>query len=605
MKDSDMTLRFLAAACLMLTLPLALTACGDAKQDLPSVTISTAQGPVQGVTTADLTITNFKGVPFAAPPVGDLRWTAPKPAAPWSTVKTADTFSPMCRQSINTEGGFFDRIINGQGLSKIKRALINKVVAGQPAAKQSEDCLYLNVRSPNLNIDGDVIGGALPVMVWIHGGAHQFGSGDFNYYQGNALPKKGVVLITINYRLGAFGYMAHPALSEDSPHGVSGNYGLLDQIAALNWVQDNINAYGGDPSNVTIFGESAGGWSVTELMSSPLAKGLFHKAIGQSGASTYHLGDLTGNDTVWPSGHDTGLKLAQRLGLTETASAADLRALNADAILAQMDDQELYDGMHPVRDGHVLPKNVGLAFRDGDINAVPVMFGYNDDEGTLFFPDDREPFVWLEGFPKHDRALQLAALKDVYTEQTAQTLLDLYPGISYSGTYDVAGADIMGDDIFGVNVRYAARQSEKFGQPAYLYAFTRVPPSKNQTIGAFHAAELPFVFGTHEPILGVSGDDKAATELMQLFWTNFAKTGNPNNAQTEALAGQWKRHAGQHWFEITGNTDRVTGPLTDYNKERLDALEVGLNHHLDKIDPTVNSAVKTQGSTVADGAGQP
>ena len=596
-----MTLKFKMTSSAALILTTALTACSSNFEEAPSITITTAQGPVQGVTTEDANVTNFKGLPFAQAPVGDLRWTAPQPAPTWSEVKTADTFSPMCRQPVDTESAFFDRIIKGHGLSGMKNYLIKKVVEGQPAQKQSEDCLYLNIRTPNLNTDGAVDGENLPVMVWIHGGGHHFGSGDFSYYQGNALPNKGVVLVTINYRLGPFGYMAHPALSAESPNGVSGNYGLQDQIAALKWVKDNISAYGGDASNVTIFGESAGAWSVTELMSSPKASGLFHKAIGQSGAATYHLGDLVGNATDWPSGHETGLKVAANLGLDDTASAADLRALDADALLAQMSDLKLADGMHPVRDGYILPKNVGLAFRDGDINKIPVMFGYNEDEGTLFFPDDQEPFVWLEGFPRSGAADQLAALTPVYGAQTAQKILDAYPGMSNADTFETVGADIMGDDIFGVNVRYAARQVEAAGESAYLYAFTRVPPSKKQTIGAFHAAELPFVFGTHEPVLGVSDDDEKITELMQLFWTNFAKTGNPNSAQTDAIAGTWSPHKGNNWFEFPGNIGRAPGPITNYQDQRLNALEAGLNHHLDMIDPKAQTLTQSAGSSAGGG----
>ena len=255
----------------------------------------------------------------------------------------------------------------------------------------------MNIRSGNL--DG---GTKQPVMVWIHGGGHQFGSGDFDYYQSNALPKKGVVLVTINYRLGAMGYMAHPAISAADPNGVSGNYGTLDQIAALKWVRDNISAYGGDPDNVTIFGESAGSWSVTELMASPLANGLFHKAIGQSGASSYHMGQMEGDGVGWPSGYATGEMVAKALGL-DAPSAQELRAVPADK-LQSIITEEMSEGFHHIRDGHVFPENVGLAFAKGDYNKVPMLFGYNADEGTLFFPDDPQPTVWLPDTQPGDEA---------------------------------------------------------------------------------------------------------------------------------------------------------------------------------------------------------
>jgi len=214
---------------------LALSACGSDEKPSDAALITTPQGPVQGVSTDDDGLYNFKGIPFAAPPIGDLRWAAPEPAKKWNETLIADTFGNRCMQPSGVEGGFMDRLIEGHGLSGVKTFLIKRVIAAQKPSPMSEDCLYLNVRSGNL--DGE---SKQPVMVWIHGGGHQFGSSDFNYYQNNALVKKGVVLVTINYRLGAMGYMAHPALSKTDPNGVSGNYGTLDQIAALKWVKDNI-----------------------------------------------------------------------------------------------------------------------------------------------------------------------------------------------------------------------------------------------------------------------------------------------------------------------------------------------------------------------------
>jgi len=259
-------LNFIKRATLMGGL-IMLSACSGTKESpSPDAIVQTVFGKIQGVTTETDGIFNFKGLPYAQPPIGDLRWRAPKAPLPWSGIHVADSYAPICMQPRDTEDGFFDRIIDGHGLGA------------------------LNIRTAHIGKSEKA-----PVMVWIHGGGHQFGSSDYNYYQSNGLVEKGVVLVTINYRLGVMGYMAHPALSADDPNGVSGNYGTLDQIAALKWIRDNIQAFGGDPENVTIFGESAGGWSITELMASPKAKGLFHKAIGQSGASTYHLGQMQGN----------------------------------------------------------------------------------------------------------------------------------------------------------------------------------------------------------------------------------------------------------------------------------------------------------------------
>ena len=551
----------------------ALTACGSAETKPPTALLITPQGPVQGISTEDDTIYNFKGIPFAAPPIGDLRWAAPVPATKWNETRIADTFGNRCMQPSDVEGGFFTRLIDGHGLGAIKNFLIKRTVASQKPSPMSEDCLYLNIRSGNLG--GNT---KQPVMVWIHGGGHQFGSGDFDYYQSNALPKKGVVLVTINYRLGAMGYMAHPAISEADPNGVSGNYGTLDQIAALKWVRENISAYGGDPDNVTIFGESAGSWSVTELMASPLANGLFHKAIGQSGASSYHMGQMEGDGVGWPSGYATGEMVAKALGL-EAPGAQELRAVPADK-LQSIITEEMSEGFHHIRDGHVFPENVGLAFAKGDYNKVPMLFGYNSDEGTLFFPSDPQPTVWLPDTQPGDKAALTAQLSKAFPSQ-AEKLIALY---NLDTDFTNGGMQMMGDEIFGVNIRYVARQNEAQGEDSYLYYFSRVPPSKKQTLGAFHAAEIPFVFGSYETILGQSKEDEALAELMQNYWVNFAKTGNPNG---KGLAG-WPKHDGEHWMHLTANTGEISNTLTHIRKDKIDALEEGLKVKLKALETAQN-----------------
>ena len=560
---------------------LALTACGTKEKLTPDALITTPQGPVQGVSTDDNNIYNFKGIPFAAPPVGELRWAAPKPAARWNDVLLADTFGNRCMQPSDVEGGFFTRLIEGHGLGKIKNFMIAKAVAAQKPSLMSEDCLYLNIRSGNLPQDNQANTPPQPVMVWIHGGGHQFGSSDLNYYQSNALAKKGVVLVTINYRLGAMGYMAHPALSETDPNGVSGNYGTLDQIAALKWVKKNISAYGGDPENVTIFGESAGSWSVTELMASPLASGLFHKAIGQSGASSYHMGQMDGVGVGWPSGYQTGLKLANALKL-ETPTAEDLRAIPAEDIQSIV-TEEMSEGFHHIRDGYVFPENVGLAFAKGKYNKVPMLFGYNSDEGTLFFPDDPQPTVWLPDVKPAEKAALTDKLSEAFPVN-AEKLVDFY---NLDTDFQTGGTQWMGDEIFGVNIRYVARQNEAQGQDSYLYYFSRVPPSKKQTLGAFHAAEIPFVFGSYEPILGQSDDDKTLADLMQNYWVNFAKNGNPNG---DGLPG-WPMHKSKNWMHLTANTDETSGAATHIRKGKLDALEEGLLVKLKALEASQNPPV--------------
>jgi len=401
------------------------------------------------------------------------------------------------------------------------------------------------------------------------------------YYQGDGLPAKGVVLVTINYRLGAFGYLAHPALSQDNPQGVSGNYGALDQIAALTWVRDNISAYGGDPDNVTIFGESAGAWSVTEMMASPLAKGLFHKAIGQSGSSVYHMGQMDSGGVGWISGYETARKLDAALGLSRPTAEA-LRALPAETLLSAV-TEDIAEGFNHVADGHVFPQSVGLAFKTGNYNKVPVLFGYNADEGTLFYPDDPEPTVWKEGFPSNgSREDMQAYLADPFPTQ-ADKLIDLYT--LDNGPLE-GGMDMMGDEIFGMTVRYTLARAEKDGQPAYAYTWNRVPPTQGQTIGAFHTAELPFVFDTFEPILGYSDEDKLLTAQMVSYWTNFAKTGNPN---ADGLP-EWPQYGGENWLAMEANTGQQTRAVKNWRGEKLDALNEGLMTKLSELEALTAAA---------------
>jgi len=542
--------------------------------DRPGPVTATPQGPVMGVVSAN-DVHNFKGIPFAAAPVGDLRWRPPAAAPKWNDVRDASQFGNQCMQASGDGGGFLDLMITRHGLSSFRQSLIRNAVSAAGEAPLSEDCLYLNVRTSNLDENGNVASEKLPVMVWIHGGGHQFGSGDFNIYQGDALPLKGVVLVTINYRLGAFGYMAHPALSSDDPRGVSGNYGTLDQNAALEWVRDNISAYGGDPDNVTIFGESAGAWSVTELMSMPAAKGLFHRAIGQSGASTYHLGQLAEEPTEWISGYEGGELLADALGLNNP-TADQLRAVDANDIIDVL-SFEMSEAFHHVRDGVVFPKNVGHAFQDNDYYAVPTLFGYNSDETTVFFPNDSNPTLWTETLKDNGREAQIAALEPHFGS-SAEKLLDLY---ALDQDFNTGGEQMMGDEIFGANIRLVTETNRDRGQSAYAYVFTRVPPNEAQTIGAFHFAETQFVFGTPQKIFGWSKDDDELAELMQDYWVNFARTGNPNG---QGLP-EWPEYKDGNWMQLAGNDDLTTGAIKNYRKEKLDILEAGILAKLDLIRP--------------------
>lgn len=562
---------------------ITLTACNSAKPKAHAeALIQTPQGVVQGVTTGTDGIYTFNGIPYAQPPIGDLRWAAPATAPQWTQTRMAKEFGNRCMQPTSSEEGFLDKIIEGQGLSKFKTSLIKRYIASLDAAPMSEDCLYLNIRSGAVKSDEKQ-----PVMVWIHGGGHQFGSADTSFYQSNGLVEKGIVLVTINYRLGVFGYMAHPALSADDPNGVSGNYGTLDQIAALKWVRDNIHAYGGDPDNVTIFGESAGAWSVTEMMASPLAKGLFHKAITQSGASTYHLGQMESNGIGWVGGYTMGEKVAASLGL-DTPTAQALRAVPAADIIAKL-PEKADEAFHHIRDGYVFPKNVGHAFQSGDFHAVPLISGYNADEASLFFPDDPEPSVWIEGLEREDLDKQRSQLDAAYPGQ-GLTLQRLY---NLDMSFSKGGEDMMGDDIFGVNIRFTAKSNETAQQPTYAYHFTRIPPSEKQTIGAAHAAELPFVFDSNESIMGNSDEDIMLANAMGVYWTNFAKTGNPN--LPEKPSTEWPTFKGENWMILSANTGKpVTEVQTQIRQEKLDTLETGLLLKLETLKAYLEDDTNSQ-----------
>lgn len=542
--------------------------------------IELAQGQIQsGIDRDNPDILQVNGIPFAAPPVGDLRWRAPQPALSWDGVRDGTEFGAECMQLRSGSGEFLSDLLNGLGLNAVQRHLAKVVLESAPPPPESEDCLFLNVRSAN--IGGDAL---QPVMVWIHGGSHQAGAGSQSIYQANQLVENGVVLVTINYRLGAFGYIAHPALSADDPRGVSGNYGLLDQVAALAWIRDNIDRFGGDPNNVTIFGESAGAQSVTEIMSTPLSEGLFHKAILQSGASTYNANGLTtaieGRQTM----HEAGLEFFDGLA-DANASAADLRAIPATEIIAHIPNKMHLGGYAlPTVDGVVIPKLMGQAIGDGSVHNVPMLAGYNADEGTLFYDSIQRPTVLVPEFPDalDDR---LAFLQDIYGEADAKDLIQLY-GLDDPETYQKAETDMLGDDLFGVHMRHLAAANHEQGEPTYLYHFTRVPPSKTQTIGAFHAAEIFFVFNSHSPLSGLSDEDEKLTEAMGLYWTNFAKTGDPNGPGLT----EWPLYdrASDQWMTFNPSIEVKSG----VRAAKLDIMERALVQRVAEAVPQITPPVE-------------
>lgn len=457
-------------AILLLAALAAAVSCTKAGPGLVKVT----GGWIQGEVTEDLTI--YKGIPFAAPPVGELRWKAPQPVQPWEGIKETVEFGPGPIQGFGKSDAF------------------------------SEDCLYLNVWTPAKSPKEK-----LPVLVWIYGGGFSMGNSAGN--DGSELARKGVVLVSMNYRVGQMGFFAHPELSAENPEGVSGNYGILDQIAALEWIQENIAAFGGDPEKVTIFGESAGGISVSMLCASPLAKGLFRGAISQSGGSfgpveerSYPGENMTSLDIA----EKQGAKLAERLG---AESIADLRAMEPDKLGGGF---ALAGGPWPIVDGYVIPDDQYKLYEAGKFNDVDVLIGYNSDEGASF------------SFGSNDAAAHRASVEERYGP-FAEELLKAYPvdGPVVTKT----GRDLARDASFGWHTwSWARLQSEKGNSKVYMYYFDQHPEypegSPQYGNGSPHGQDVDFVFKTLKK--EDTDTDYELSDIMATYWTNFAKYGDPN-----------------------------------------------------------------------------
>ncbi len=488
---------------------LSLSACGatDTSTDMAanaadtSAIVTTPLGALIGERVDNTLV--FRGVAYAQPPVGGRRWAPPAPVPSWEGAQDATRFGPACWQRPTPETSIYTR----------------------GDLELSEDCLYLNITTPATE---PLV--SRPVMVWFHGGGHTGGWGSAEIFNGTALAELGAVVVTINYRLGPFGFMAHPVLTDESPHGASGNYGLLDKIAALEWVRDNIDAFGGDPENVTIFGQSAGSWSVCYLMASPLAAGLFHKAIGHSGGcfrgGRPHLTEPS--DAGDETGHDLGLAIAADLGIDgESVDVlVALRDLPAEDVLAAT------TGTGVVVDGWVLPEAARLIFEAGEHNDVPVIVGAMADEGVSLFAGMAEP-------PRDEF---VTGIRDQYG-RSAEPLLAAYSTEIDTSTKG-AGQAIAADQGFVWEMRTWARTVERSGNAAYLYFFTHAPPvfrlyvPENARIdvpegprgyGAYHSGDLAYAFGTVGRV-GVDWTDwdHELSRTMTQYWVNFARTGNPN-----------------------------------------------------------------------------
>ena len=479
------TLPLLAAATLLGCGGSNLPPSPDGGDTPPSLEIQTAQGKVKG--SLDGAVRVFLGLPFAAPPVGDNRFKPPRPAASWNGVREANAYGPQCPQ-FNQGSGLFDE-------------------------KASEDCLTLNVWSPAAK------GAPRPVMVWIHGGAFILGSGSEPTYQGRNLAEAGdVVVVTVNYRLGPLGFLAHPALTtEDGARPSSGNYGILDQQAALAWVKANIAAFGGDPGNVTLFGESAGGMSVCAQLVAPGAKGLYHRAIDQSGPC---LAFPLPSRAIWEA---QGEALAKAAGCAGDAAAirACLRKKTPKEILTALPRRlELIFGegasWTPHLDGVVLPEQTSAALKAGQGAKVPLLIGANRDEGKLF----------LALGAKVDTEMQLrAALGSLYPPAVTDKIIAFYKPKAPTPK-DQALAAL--NDAFVCDARRVARLHEAAGQSVFYYHFSRPFKWIFPDLGAFHSAEIPFIFDNPYVFISITEEDRPLAKAMQGYWTRFARAGNPN-----------------------------------------------------------------------------
>jgi len=445
-------------------------------------TVTTTYGIVQGdVNPSGIRV--FKGIPFAAPPVGSLRWKAPQPPAKWEGVRKCDQFGPSAMQAKPAPFMYWS-----------SEFLI-------PESPISEDCLYLNVWTGSKSGKDK-----RPVIVWIHGGGFRGGGAACPIYDGEALAKKGVVFVSINYRVGVFGFLAHPDLTKESDSHSSGNYALLDMIAALKWVQQNIAAFGGNPNNVTIEGQSAGAFAVNYLMASPLAKGLFHRAIAQSG------GAMLANPAIpassLKSAEEMGIKYAEAI---KAQSLEEMRSKSADDILKTQGPSG------PIIDGYVIPEDLYSIFSKGLQNDVPLLAGWNEDDLVGAQP------------------LSAAAFKEMASKRfgdMAGAYLDAYPANTDEEAKESVNHSSR-DEIFGSQVFTWAQIQEKTGKSkVWLYHFSRKLPAYNEKskFGAFHSSEIVYAFNNlktlHRPW---EPSDQKLADLMSNYWVNFANYGNPNS----------------------------------------------------------------------------
>ncbi|AMY11964.1 Fumonisin B1 esterase [Luteitalea pratensis] len=525
--------------CSLAALAVAATVGSVVRSQAPAA-VRVDGGDLQGVVADG--VESFKGIPFAAPPVGELRWRPPQPAAPWTGVRQASEFGADCMQ-----GRFGPPPAAG---------------ARAPRAP-SEDCLFVNVWRP-----AGSTATRLPVMVWIYGGGFVGGSGASPFTAGTQFAKQGVVLVSLNYRVGRFGFFAFPALNGEHPEETKGNYAYMDQIAALQWVKRNIAAFGGDPSNVTIFGFSAGGVSVHSLLASPMGRGLFHKAIAESAGSRDSVltarpmrGD--GVDPNYPVSAETiGTTFARSMGIegTDAAALASLRALSADQVLrgapAPAGANTPQVETTPILDGKLITETAEAAYKAGRQPKVPLLVGSNsaDTAGNRVKATTKEQ-LWAR-FGKWSDQARAAYDPD--------------------GTADIATLVARANDDFGQAepARFAANAFAANGSPTYRYRFSYVQSAMRDQMraGAPHGGEIGYVFGTlmARPGTTLTPEDQAVSRMAQSYWVNFAKTGDPNGAGLPA----WPRHDPKKDVIFDFRPDGSVGAGPDARKARLDVTQL-------------------------------
>jgi para-nitrobenzyl esterase len=494
--------------------------------------VATESGRLQGTTNADRSVVSFKKVPYAAPPIGELRWKPPLRAQDWTGVRRADEFGPACLQT-EVFGNLHLR-----------------------TEQSSEDCLFLNVWVPNRNTKTK-----FPVIVWIYGGGFVTGDSSEPRYDGENLAKKGVIVVIPNYRLGVFGFLSHPELTKESPNKASGNYALLDQVAALQWVARNIASFGGDPDNVTLAGQSAGSFSVSVLMASPLAQGLFQKAIGESGGFYPPLTPLA-------EAEKTGEEFLRSVG---ASSIAAMRNKSGAELLQAAANYKGGFAFDSTLDGHVLPIDPVIVYKKGRQSRIPLLAGWNADEGKMSFLSA----------PQKTTAKSFAELANSRFGADAAEFLKFYPADSDEQA-KTSAEKLADDDFSGFSTWKWIEMHRKTGSSrVYQYHFEQVPAvGPGELVGSKHSDEIEYVFQTLNSRKGVhwTAMDYELSDMVSSYWVNFAKFGDPNSKAST----HWPEYSSADSFQVMHLSGSDIHASPDAARSRYEFLD---SHSLDPTTP--------------------